>query len=304
MGLRQKKVAAVIVTYNRKHLLLKCIESVRNQSRKPDIILIVDNASNDGTLQFLKDRGFADDALFKIINLRENVGGAGGFCVGVSLAVEMGFDWVWLMDDDGYAHVCCLEKLLQGCIQEDVVAISPLVVEAESENINSFPFAYKDLKYNIKEIKKIKFIPLEAHLFNGFLASSGLFSRIGLPRKEFFIRGDEVEFCYRMLKNSIRFGTLTSAIFYHPSDASERFRLCRGLVSARCASSDFKNYYLYRNKAFMLREKGMYWVIPVEAVKYFYFFMIEKKLDFRGFNLWLSATRDGILGKLGKNESY
>lgn len=300
----KKKVAAIVVTYNRKDLLLGCIESIKNQSLAPDLIIIVDNASTDGTLQFLNQQRVADGENIKILELNENVGGAGGFCVGISTAMDLGFDWVWLMDDDGYAEIGCLEKLLHGAIEENLAAISPLVVEIEKKKSSAFPFAYRGLNFNLEKIRSLSFIPREAHLFNGFLASREVFLKIGLPRREFFIRGDEVEFCYRMLKNSIRFGTYTSAIFYHPSDAGERFRLLHGLMGARYASSDFKNYYLYRNKAFILRKRSMYWVIPIEMIKYIYFFMVKRKFDFHGLILWLSATKDGVLGRLGKSDKY
>jgi len=66
----KKRVAAIIVTYNRRDLLLRCIESIKNQSLAPDLIIIVDNASTDGTLQFLKQQVVVGGDNIKIIELK------------------------------------------------------------------------------------------------------------------------------------------------------------------------------------------------------------------------------------------
>jgi len=147
----KKRVAAIIVTYNRRDLLLRCIESIKNQSLAPDLIIIVDNASTDGTLQFLKQQVVVGGDNIKIIELNENLGGAGGFCVGIATALELNFDWVWLMDDDGYAEIDCLEKLLHGAIEKNLPAISPLVVEIEKKKSSAFPFTYMDLNFNLEK---------------------------------------------------------------------------------------------------------------------------------------------------------
>jgi len=70
------------------------------------------------------------------------------------MAIEEGCDWMWMMDDDGYAETNCLQDLMQYVICQQMNAISPLVIEIEEHKVNSFPFAYKDLGFNINEIKK------------------------------------------------------------------------------------------------------------------------------------------------------
>jgi GT2 family glycosyltransferase len=93
------RVCAVVVTYNRRDLLRECLVSLQAQTHVPDTILVVNNASTDGTAQMLS----AEFAQLEVLTLAENVGGAGGFHAGMKWAYEQGYDWLWLMDDDGRA---------------------------------------------------------------------------------------------------------------------------------------------------------------------------------------------------------
>jgi GT2 family glycosyltransferase len=103
-------VCAVVVTYNRKDLLIKCLDSLTNQSVTPQAIYIIDNNSTDKTEQMLYENEYIthipdfnkkftnqttiNDILIKYIRLPENTGGAGGFYEGVKEAYEDGYDWV------------------------------------------------------------------------------------------------------------------------------------------------------------------------------------------------------------------
>jgi len=91
-----ERVCAVVVTYNRKNLLGPCLQSLLVQTRPLDRILVVDNASTDGTPDFVR-QNFPQLTLMR---LDRNSGGAGGFHHGMKRSYEEGFDWVWVMDDD------------------------------------------------------------------------------------------------------------------------------------------------------------------------------------------------------------
>src|SRR5467141_949335 len=121
-------VAAVVVTYNRKQLLARCLEAIRAQSRPSDRVFIVDNASSDGTAEHLAAAGLLDDSI-EYIRLPANSGSAGGFHEGMRRAYEAGFEWLWLMDDDGCPAPDCLERLLSFSTVLDV--IGPAVVRPD-----------------------------------------------------------------------------------------------------------------------------------------------------------------------------
>ncbi len=100
------KIAAVVVTYNRINWLKKNIDALLSQTRIPDEIIVVDNASTDGTYDFLKNL-----SKVKFKRLEENIGGAGGFAYGLKCAIDDEADWVWMMDDDALPYKNALEAL-------------------------------------------------------------------------------------------------------------------------------------------------------------------------------------------------
>jgi GT2 family glycosyltransferase len=113
MTQHQQRVCAVIVTHNRKELLRECIAAVQAQTERLARILVLDNASTDGTDAMLRDEFAGADAdSIEIVRLPENIGGAGGFREGLKRAADGGYDWIWLMDDDTIAAPTALERLL------------------------------------------------------------------------------------------------------------------------------------------------------------------------------------------------
>jgi rhamnopyranosyl-N-acetylglucosaminyl-diphospho-decaprenol beta-1,3/1,4-galactofuranosyltransferase len=301
-------IMAVVVTYNRKQLLLKCLQALRSQSRSPDRILIVDNASTDDTAGCLGSAGWLEDPCVELLVLKKNLGGAGGFAEGMLHALERGAEGLWLMDDDGHPASDNLEMLLETLENRQLDAVSPMQVDIDDHTLPAFPID----DYHGKRIERLPFapengdlfIPGTANLFNGLLILAVAIQKIGFPRAELFIRGDEVDYTYRMSRQGIKFGTLSSASFYHPSDRNERIRILFDLTQVRNAGNPFKNYYLFRNKALAYREKGMLWLVPLDFVRYVYYFLFVRKLDFPGLSLWIKATGDGLKKKLGRHPSY
>ena len=113
---KRETVCAVVVTYNRKELLLECMRGLLAQTRPLDAIYIIDNASTDGTPELLKEKGYINSAFkepnISYVRMPENTGGAGGFHEGIKRAYEDGCDWIWVMDDDVKAENDCLSQLM------------------------------------------------------------------------------------------------------------------------------------------------------------------------------------------------
>lgn len=194
-------IAAVIVTFNRLELLKKCIDAVRNQTRKVDEIIVVNNGSTDGTKEWLEKQKD-----LTIIN-QENLGGAGGFYTGIKTAYESGFDWVWCMDDDCLPKESCLELQLP----ESVYTITgPRVIDGKTDVWNC---NYNKLKYRLLNLLRIPFITIP---FNGFLISNYTIKKIGLPIREFFIYSDDVEYSFRAYKMGIKLDIKNLAYMEHP----------------------------------------------------------------------------------------
>ena len=107
-------VAVVVVTFNRADLLARLLDGLAAQTRRPDAVIVVDNASTDHTRQVLEAR---TDLPLHVTWSEENLGGAGGFHLGVRAAYDAGWDRVWLIDDDVVPATGCLEALM--AVDED-----------------------------------------------------------------------------------------------------------------------------------------------------------------------------------------
>lgn len=300
------KVVCVVVTFNRKELLNDCIGALLNQTRSIDKILIIDNASTDGTKEFINEK-LGKNSKIEFLSLEKNIGGAGGFNEGLQHALEKtNYDWFWMMDDDGYPNNDCLEMLIHTVSSKYLDAIAPVQLNINHKTDLAFPLTVNGMKFigEYSKISHLSYIPSEANLFNGLLISRKVIENIGLPRSELFIRGDEVEYTKRLRKYNLKFGTLIPAIFYHPSDINERINILCGLWNIRDAHSDFKNYYMFRNRAVAFLEDGNAMLLPLDFIRYSYYFMIHKKFDWKGLKLWCHATYDGVRGKLGRHPKY
>ena len=106
------KYAIVIVTYNRIQILQECVEKAYRQTTPAQSIIIINNASTDGTQTYLKELA-AESPIYDIINLSQNIGGAGGFSKGIERAVQKDVESVLLIDDDAMLEEDYMEKLLK-----------------------------------------------------------------------------------------------------------------------------------------------------------------------------------------------
>lgn len=205
-----KKVACVLVTFNRIELLKRCIKGLRNQSFGGFDIIVVNNGSNDGTEEWLSSQ-----ADLIVIN-QDNVGGAGGFYSGMKKAYDNGYEWVWMMDDDGLPDKEELEFLLDGACKNNLDFVNALVCNIDDPNNLSFGLRHNGyLIFDTAEAKKYDIIKA-INPFNGTLISRNLIENIGFIKKEMFIWGDEAEYTFRAQKVGYICSTITKAIHYHP----------------------------------------------------------------------------------------
>src|SRR5881227_1028098 len=119
-----ERVCAVVVTHNRVELLRRCLSALAGQTVPVERVLVIDNASTDGTADVVRD----EFPSVKLVRLEHNVGGAGGFHEGMRRAHEAGFDWIWLMDDDTLASDDALEQLLRASSAEDALILASKAV--------------------------------------------------------------------------------------------------------------------------------------------------------------------------------
>jgi rhamnopyranosyl-N-acetylglucosaminyl-diphospho-decaprenol beta-1,3/1,4-galactofuranosyltransferase len=289
-----EKVIAVVVTYNRSALLSECIAALRSQTRPVDKILVVNNGSTDSTENWLQQQ---NDIEFVT---QGNLGSGGGFNTGIRLAHGKGFDWIWLMDDDGFPKNDALEKLLEND-NDQLCLRNCAVINKEDKKT----FVWKTGNYSRIDEVKFPVIRNFAHPFNGTLLHRKIIERVGLPKKELFIWGDETEYFYRIIrKNRIPYYTNANSIHYHPESAYS-------YKNDWALTTNWKMYFYIRNRFFILKSKFSN-NFPVAVVMYFGFlaafagtiivFQKTNKLKKLGFILW--PVKDALTNNFKANPSF
>src|ERR1700759_4615176 len=136
MTLPDDSVVAVVVTRHRRDLLAKSLSVVAEQTRQPDYLVVVDNGPDDPAEEVLAECPIPSTYLPS----QRNLGGAGGFALGILHALAMGAQWVWLADDDGRpADETVLATLLQDAQQRGLAAVSPVVANMDTPDTLAFP---------------------------------------------------------------------------------------------------------------------------------------------------------------------
>ena len=254
-------LTAVIVTYNRKELLSQNIEMLLKQTMTVDSIIIVDNCSSDGTYEYLKNCGWTTEP-FLYLKTETNIGGAGGFYTGVKAAYEAGADWIVLMDDDGrMADEHTMEILYRAARKlydenrgERKLFVNALVQKGE---LLSFKIDHMYTVVEAMMAAKNGLIEGAANPFNGTLISRELVSDIGYPKKEFFIKGDEVDYKQRALDAGAYVGTVTEAKYIHPRPETVE-KTVLGVKVPFFVEAPWKEYYAARNFTYMYKLQEWY----------------------------------------------
>jgi hypothetical protein len=198
----EQTVAAVVVTYNRKQLLTECLDALLAQTRPVNKIILINNASTDGTPELLEERGYLANPVMDYVRLPENTGSAGGFHEGVKRGHEAGYDWLWLMDDDTIAKhdalhhllsvsqqtsnkigfVCSRVEWVDGAPHFMNIPVSKSIINGMASN------SFDDIGCQL----------IESCSFVSVLVSRKAISAVGYPFSEMYIWADDVEYTCRI----------------------------------------------------------------------------------------------------------
>ena len=240
-------VGIIVVTYNRLELLKEVITSLRHQTYKDYQVIVVNNGSTDGTLDWLKCQNDV------ITITQDNLGGAGGFYTGMKYAVENNFDYCWLMDDDVICKENSLEELLKGYkIVGEVGFLCSKVVGIDGTPMN-VPYIDErhadDMYPNYFEFIEDQILKVKRATFVSVIFSVEIIKKVGLPIKEFFIWGDDSEYTLRVSKLFPCYLCCKSIVVHK--------RIIQGNITFESEKNPKRitNYfYLYRNHLYIDRK--------------------------------------------------
>jgi GT2 family glycosyltransferase len=240
----RETVAVVVVTHNRADLLARMLDGLAAQTYRPDTVIVVDNASGDHTQQVL----IRDDLPLRVIRSAENVGGAGGFRIGMAAAYDDGWDRIWLMDDDVVPAPDCLATLMAVddgladclmCVREDLDG--ELVEKSATRFDLRNPLSVKPKTASVQTTYGTRssmppLVEIQVVAFEGFLVRRRVVEAVGLPDPEFFIFYDDADFALRARQAGFRIWAVRDAVLVRQLPFDQRLAL-----------DTWKGYYMYRN---------------------------------------------------------
>ncbi|MEY2702433.1 MAG: hypothetical protein RLY43_1066 [Bacteroidota bacterium] len=237
------KVAAVIVTYNRLDLLKECVLAIESQNFKLWNIFVINNGSTDGTYEWLKSKKSI------IVLNQENLGGAYGFYAGIKFAYDNGADWIWCLDDDTIANEDTLSKLMSSkFINDPQTGFLSSIVKWTDNSLHKMNAVMPISNLNIYDnILSDQILEISGASFVSLLISRNAVTNCGLPIKEFFIWGDDVEYTNRITKFYKGYLKLDSLVVH-----KTRFNETADF-SLMTKDNYFKYKYLIRNHIWFLR---------------------------------------------------
>ncbi len=296
------KIAAIIVTCNRKDMLTDMLNDLGCQNRKPDGVIVVDNGSEDGTQEFIKEQY----SYVQLIELKNNLGLFPGLATGIRVAFEQDYDSVWLVDDDARLQHDTLEQLLNSIkaddkLRESVIWCANIDIEGQlfteplCVKVDNDWKVYKEL---LPELKGKVYETLGGPNIGIYIHRS-VIDAAGPPREDMIFCG-ESEFIYRVTRSGFKMYRCFESIIYHKRHEFYEVNLF-GRTRYVAQASPWRIYYEIRNRVYMDRVfkirpvlRSLFNILIIAAVKIYY---CNGKLD-----ATINAVRgiyDGLRGRLG-----
>lgn len=248
-------VAVIVVTHNRYTMLQQCVSRLEAQTCSCDI-LVVDNGSEDQTFEWLRNHQKTHEHLY-ICHLDSNTGGAGGFHYGICEGIRRGYDYIWLMDDDCLPESDALEKLMEadqllgGAEQYGFLSSTVLWTDGRECKMNRQKICKK--YFERVELLKHGMIQVEQATFVSLLIPATTVLQVGLPIKEFFIWGDDIEYTRRI---TVRSGL--PAYMVGQSQVVHAMANNDGSNIASDIPERIERYnYAFRNENYLYRQEGI-----------------------------------------------
>ncbi|GAB2629676.1 glycosyltransferase family 2 protein [Nocardioides ginkgobilobae] len=237
-------VAVVVVTFNRADLLTGMLDGLAALDRAPDAVVVVDNHSSDHTPDVLAAELTRGRLPLQVVRTEENLGGAGGFHLGLRTAYEQGWDRFWLMDDDVVPTPDCLSVLM--AVDEDCLTSvredshGRLCEKAATRFDLTHPWVVKPKTGMVEDFGTREAMPelvkVENVAFEGFMVRRAVVAEVGLPDPSYFIFYDDVDFAIRARRAGRRIWAVRDAVLVRQLDFDQQHDL-----------AGWKGFYMYRN---------------------------------------------------------
>jgi len=217
-------IAIIIVGFNNKKDILQCFSSIQKLTYKNYKIIFVDNHSQDGSLESIKKK-YPEVV---VIENKENYGFAKGSNIGIQKALDLGADYIFLLNPDTIVDKDCLRILRENADQKTI--LQPLILLYDKKKTNLVNTAGNFLHYlgfsycgNYKEkaakFDKKKEIPLASGA--AMFIPAQIIKNIGFFDEKFFMYNEDVDFCWRARIAGYSIKLLPQAKIWHKYEFSK-----------------------------------------------------------------------------------
>ena len=293
-------IGCVVVTYNRLEKLKNTLRCYESQGLLPRYVIVVDNASTDGTYEYLE--GWKEDCeLFDkiVIHSEENGGGSGGFYLGEEESLKRDADWVMLADDDAYPepnYLKGIQDYIDAHNADEISVVCGKVLERGSpENIHRSRWRKKWSRKFHRPVKAYEYEKSEFYpdfvSYVGIVVNKEKLNRVGLVDPANFIWCDDTEHAYRLSRVG-RLVCLPPYTMVHDVDIGNEELSWKSYYGVRNDLVFFKKHFPSRYPFVLLK---MFIKTVGDLLKGHG--MIEAQLRF-------AAMKDSLVGNMGKNDRY
>ncbi|TXK72830.1 glycosyltransferase family 2 protein [Mesonia sp. K4-1] len=222
------KTSIIIVTYNGMKWISKCLASIPTEFS----VIVVDNNSTDGTVQFIHQ----NYPQFIIFEGKQNLGFGQANNRGISYALQQNADYVYLLNQDAYLEEDTIQKLINIHQQYPEYGIlSPIHTNASQTKLDARFSNYVGFKYNSdfysdfvldnnkKEIYSVPFVNAA-----GWLLPKNTLLNVGGFDPIFFHYGEDDNYCQRVRYHNLKIGVVPNAFMVHDREDRKENKLSKG----------------------------------------------------------------------------
>jgi len=249
-------VSAVVPTYNRKVLVAECVQAILNQSAFVSQVVVLDNASTDGTRDYFQEHGLLENERVDYVASNVNTGSAGGFHAGLERALLFETDWIWMIDNDAIPNPTALEALLSEaaksssklaafCSYQLQLEGQPITYSLPKNVIDAFRFGFGCPYINVS-LEDSDAVQVDWFPFVSALLPRTAVINEGLPMAELFYYGEDLEYSLRLRSAGFSAFLVPSSVVDHDKPRLGRSEKIAG----------WRWYYLYRNTLYVIRTQG------------------------------------------------
>lgn len=301
------RVCAIIVTHNRPTYLSNLLEKLKEQTRPPDFLIIIDDIDSPNVGNLIRER--MPEGKWKYIRMRRNLGLFGGLYIGMKRAYEFGYDALWLLDDDCIPEKDCLKKLMKHIIRigfQEPVVLYPAHIDLFDCSLFTEPINIKIGKNRYMTLDKLPSEKLRNSLFEskggpniGPIMTRKVIELAGLPRPDMFFCG-ECEYFSRIIKSGVKILRCFDAKIFHKRHMFKKVTLFKKFVIFISFPPIWHEYYEIRNNIYTLKlNRGLKIKELIGLLFVFCNKIIYNEQKLKRTRVIFKAVCDGFCGKLG-----